>query len=238
MTDQNKMKAGVALALGVLAEAEADVVYFQPDLSVSGRDEIYICLDPLHQQAAGLDYDVAGDFPYGPALEVCYWCSGLYLDWGGLDHSEAQEMDDTLVMAQEQYPDLYEQFVSTPIFMYSGTLGGFLEAGVHESDTISADSGIYGGGGNYLSWEPQTNSYFLGFEVSTLDNTNDCYYGYMRISAVKTNSNLTLTLHEWAYETDANTPITVGAVPEPSTGALMILGISLFRWVRRKAQRR
>ena len=228
MTNENKMKTGVALALGVLAEAEADVVYFQPNLSVSGRDEIYICLDPLHQKAVGLDYDEFDEAPYGSALEVCYWCSGLYFHRGGLDYSEAQELEDTLTMAQEQYPDLYEQFVSMPTFVYSGTLGGFLTADVHEGDTIFADSGIYGGVRNILSWEPQANSYYLGFEVSTLDNTNDCYYGYMQIEAVKVDSTLTLTLHEWAYESEANTPITVGAVPEPATGSLIMMSILLI----------
>jgi len=74
MKNENKRRAGVALALGVLAEAEATVIYFHPNLDVSG-DALFgttIKIDPLNQTAGLSSTD--------GSLLINYWCWGNYLD--------------------------------------------------------------------------------------------------------------------------------------------------------------
>ena len=60
----------------------------------------------------------------------------------------------------------------------------------------------------------------IGFEFETDDGTN---YGYFDVSAAD-RSFASITLYGWAYETDPETAIFAGAVPEPSAFLLFMLG--------------
>ncbi len=62
-------------------------------------------------------------------------------------------------------------------------------------------------------------SAYVGFDLVANGNN---YYGWMQLS-----NPLALVngqVEDWAYESDANTPIQAGAVPEPSTLALLAVG--------------
>ena len=48
----------------------------------------------------------------------------------------------------------------------------------------------------------------------------DSYYGWMQISTSSARGNGSMTIHQWALESQANTPIRVGTVPEPADFAL------------------
>ncbi len=67
---------------------------------------------------------------------------------------------------------------------------------------------------------------YLGFIFA--ENGGPEYYGWMR--ATLTNNGIG-SVHEWAFENSSSgAPITVGAVPEPSTALLVVLGCAgLFR---------
>ncbi len=80
-----------------------------------------------------------------------------------------------------------------------------------------------GGAGNYIG--------NIGFKFKTGGST---HYGWANVNFVSANPD-TMTVNSWAYESTANTAITVGAVPEPvETGAALGLlagGVAgLRRW--------
>lgn len=80
--------------------------------------------------------------------------------------------------------------------------------------------------GNFVG---QTNGY-IGFDM-VIAGAN--YYGWMYVSApnqdgLAGDAGMYGTITQWAYESSPNTPITVGAVPEPSTLALMGIGALAF----------
>ena len=60
------------------------------------------------------------------------------------------------------------------------------------------------------------------------------YYGWLQIHNFGANFGQVI---DWAYETRPDTPILVGAVPEPSTWALLETGGFLFWWYGRKKRR-
>jgi hypothetical protein len=60
------------------------------------------------------------------------------------------------------------------------------------------------------------------------------YYGWMYVSSPVNDAGIYANVVEWAYESDPNTPITITAVPEPSTWALLGLGLISLLWKREK----
>ena len=61
------------------------------------------------------------------------------------------------------------------------------------------------------------------------------HYGWVRIESMTPFVGGTLT--EWAYESEAGEPILAGAIPEPSTGALVIVaGVAAVLRRRRRAE--
>lgn len=75
---------------------------------------------------------------------------------------------------------------------------------------------------------------YIGFDL-VKNGLN--YYGWMAVSSpgmggLPGDAALDGSIVSWAYETLPNTPITVGAVPEPSTVTLLITGGAAL-WLRR-----
>ena len=73
-------------------------------------------------------------------------------------------------------------------------------------------------------------SAYIGFDL--VENGNN-YYGWIQVSNPL--EALYGNVVDWACETTPNTPIMVGAVPEPSTYALLLAGGGIFAlWSRRR----
>ena len=73
---------------------------------------------------------------------------------------------------------------------------------------------------------------YIGFDV--VDNGAD-YYGWLSVSSPANDAGIYGEIVDWACETTPNTPIMVGAVPEPSTCALLLAAGGFFAvWSRRR----
>jgi hypothetical protein len=95
--------------------------------------------------------------------------------------------------------------------------------------TASIGSGIIG--------EPfLTDGYFTGLESAYLgfdfQQDGETYYGWVQLGCPVVGLNAGW-IYDYAYETTPNTPITAGAVPEPSTWALLVFG-GAFYFLRRR----
>lgn len=66
------------------------------------------------------------------------------------------------------------------------------------------------------------------------DIDGERHYGWADISY---DNDWTMTLHSWAYETQAGVPIMAGAVPEPSTWALFLCGAACLLGKLRQFQK-
>lgn len=108
-----------------------------------------------------------------------------------------------------------------PIYQWSGgsTTIGFL--------VLLLGSGVVEDG-NFVGKE----SGYIGFDL--VDNGAN-YYGWMHVvNPVSGDAGLYGVVTDWAYQSAPNTQILAGAVPEPSTWALLGLGISVSWIFRRK----
>ena len=66
---------------------------------------------------------------------------------------------------------------------------------------------------------------YIGFDL--VDNGTN-HYGWMYVTSPVNDLAIYGEVQSWDYETSPNTPITVGAVPEPSTWGLLMLSAILF----------
>lgn len=102
------------------------------------------------------------------------------------------------------------------------SFGTTVDSGSDYPAGFSGSPGHMGTGTN--EFENGTSGY-IGF---ALVDGSDNYYGWMQLTLYDDGS--VGTIHQWAWESTANTAITVGAVPEPSNAALL-LGLSAILWV-------
>jgi hypothetical protein len=90
--------------------------------------------------------------------------------------------------------------------------------------TAARDGGIIG-------QPPLTVGYFTGLEYAyfgfRFEQDNETYYGWARVGCPVVGINAGW-IYDYAYQTSPNTPIMAGAVPEPSTWALLGLGMAWF----------
>jgi hypothetical protein len=96
-------------------------------------------------------------------------------------------------------------------------------AGDYPGDSLLV--GNFGTGSAIGLW-PGVNAY-VGIE---LEISGQPHYGWLHIASDSFSSGSIL---DWAYETRPNTPTFAGAVPEPSTWALLSAGGVLFWFLRR-----
>lgn len=110
---------------------------------------------------------------------------------------------------------LIEPDIAAPLLWESGeqTILSYMINGLGE---------LVGGG----SWYDVDNGYLgVSFHIDA-----NLHYGWVRM----TEDNMTLTVHDWAYETQAGVGINAGVIPEPSTVGLLFIGIVtlLVQWER------
>jgi len=77
-----------------------------------------------------------------------------------------------------------------------------------------------------------------GYLGLSFDIEGETHYGWLRLSHDLDAPNggyLHLTVHDWAWETEPNTPIVAGAVPEPASVVLALLG-AMSVWILRRCQ--
>lgn len=86
---------------------------------------------------------------------------------------------------------------------------------------------------------PESIGLFTGVESGYLglqfQQSGQTYYGWARVGTPYQGLNIGW-LYDYAYETRPDTPILAGAIPEPSTSALLTVGGTLF-WLLRRARR-
>ncbi|HEY7090009.1 MAG TPA: PEP-CTERM sorting domain-containing protein [Tepidisphaeraceae bacterium] len=84
-------------------------------------------------------------------------------------------------------------------------------------------------------WVAGSSDGFIGFSFQIAGQT---HYGWARLNIGSYQSNLDSFLRDFAYETDANTPILAGAVPEPTAAfalGLLAMGAMGLRSSRKQA---
>ncbi len=112
----------------------------------------------------------------------------------------------------------------------SDLLGGYVSPGEIAFVTIVQCLDI----GCLSTWPPgPATRGFIGIEFELADGL---HYGYFDI--VTSGSAAGASLLGWAYEAQPGVPILAGAVPEPSTCALLVGGGALMVWFRRKRNER
>ena len=106
---------------------------------------------------------------------------------------------------------------------------------------IGTQAELLGGGGQNAedgNFVGEASGY-MGFDL--VDNGLN-YYGWIHVAFPDLGLGSDLGIYgivtDWAYESDPNTPITVGAVPEPSTWALLAAGAATLFFRRRTNQYR
>jgi hypothetical protein len=111
-----------------------------------------------------------------------------------------------------------------------------LNPGDPVNDTLSFGPQANGGSSGHLSTVPAPEQFesgvpgYLGFQFD-LNEDGQYVFGWMRVTL--TNGTSDGVIHEWAYSDTPGEEIVVGAVPEPSTWLLGLLGGTLAMGFRR-----
>ncbi len=99
--------------------------------------------------------------------------------------------------------------------------------------TVGAANTFNSGGTTLTSqWNLNSSNNYFGFRFTGEDGL--LHYGWGQLSLGATITDPVRTLVGYGYESVANTGLTVGAVPEPSTYALMAVGIAGLLLARRR----
>jgi len=93
------------------------------------------------------------------------------------------------------------------------------------------DTGVFMGIVQVLSTGSSSSFNGRGFIGAEFESTLGTHYGYLDVEAGPGFAGI--TLYGWAYETQPNTPIITGSVPEPSRAVLLIAGAAALLFRRR-----
>lgn len=120
--------------------------------------------------------------------------------------------------------------------------GSSIEATLADSDHVWSGGesllfyhGSVGGSPNYGG---PFGSGYLGVSFNVDGNS---HYGWVQMTHnidAESPEDEYLYVHSWAWESDPDTPIVTGAIPEPATGTLTVIGALALWQVRRSRQRR
>ena len=110
----------------------------------------------------------------------------------------------------------------------SGTIALLSAGGTVGAGTYSAADPNFGG-----DWKSGVSPGYAGLQMTS---GTDTFYGWVSISYVVGSPNQ-VTVNAFAFENQPNTPITVAAVPEPASLALVATGVAFAAAVYRRRSR-
>jgi hypothetical protein len=187
----------VLMGLGMMRQAQALVLH-------SGQLDL-----PIPYDFAGLSVNIStGETVAGYPAN---WDSGPWFnfDYGGVDISSSA-LFRPVVLAGSTYD---EQVVN----LVKGSLLGSGQEFAEAENASTTHFHELGGPGLFRQGE----SGYMGF-LFQLHTGGPVHYGWARLTIDNTPAAQGV-LHEWAYETTAATPVTVGAIPEPAAGLLLLM---------------
>jgi hypothetical protein len=111
----------------------------------------------------------------------------------------------------------------------SGTIALLSAGGTVGAGTYSAADPNFGG-----DWKSGVSPGYAGLQMTS---GTDAFYGWVSISYVVGSPNQ-VTVNGFAFENQPNTPITVAAVPEPASLALVATGVAFAVAVYRRRRNR
>ena len=203
----------VALAPASATQAQGTIAYFRPGTPFS-----FGPVPGFESRSVDLNYDGLDDFIFESSM------SSTVLPLRG----------HRILMLPEPPPDIggFVQPLTAGTVIFSelgqGNLVWFDGSGPVAGATLSACAWPFGCVGPWLG-----QTAYAGIELQFNGLT---HYGWLRISHFEFSNGGALI--DWAYETRPGVPILAGAVPEPSTWALLVGGGVLMVWFRRKRHER